>query len=337
MLVVALSTGGSASGLSRQDAGAGRLAQYALPEGAGLATVDYVGGRHGGHGEEAGFQLGNHAAPSDVGLDQHAYMAGVHEGHTPTRRVEDAFHVGEEDELGCGEFLGYAACNGVAVDVEKLTVVLVETDGGYEGHEAGVEGAGDGFGIDLGNLADESEFRVGNAAPEEGSVDTAEADYACSEGGEGGDKLFVDEAGEDGGDDVEARSVGHSKAADESRHGAVTLHPLGDDFAAAVDDDYAASFLLKARQVLEGGVVAAEGAAANLDQDGGFRRAVGVGRGYVHSEVLGSVGAVEGDVFFAEVTSPGGGAVLAQVQIDLNNHLPLGHEGDNGVPVEGGG
>ena len=132
-------------------------------------------------------------------------------------------------------------------------------------------------------------------------------------------------------------AIGHSKAADESRHGAVTLHPLGDDFAAAVDDDYLAALLLKTRQVLEGGVVAAEGAAANLDHDGGFRRAVGIGRGYVHFEILGGVGAVEGDVLFAEVATPGGGAVLAQVQVDPDFHLSLGHEGYDGVPVEGGG
>ena len=51
-----------------------------------------------------------------------------------------------EDEVGGGELLGDAAGNGVAVDVEKLIVVLVEANGGDNGHEAGVEGVGDGFG-----------------------------------------------------------------------------------------------------------------------------------------------------------------------------------------------
>ena len=40
------------------------------------------------------------------------------------------------------------------------------------------------------------------AAPEECSVDAAEPDDACTEGGERGDKLLIDEAGEHGGDDV---------------------------------------------------------------------------------------------------------------------------------------
>ena len=335
--MVALSTGKGASDLGSQDAGAGGLAQNALQEGAGFASVDYVGRRHGGHGVKAGLELGNHAAPGDVGLDQHTGPAGVHQGQAPAGRVEDTFYVGEEDKIGGGEFLGQAAGNGVAVDVEKLIVVLVEANGGYEGHEASVEDAGDGFGVHLGYLADEAEFGVGNAAPEETPVNATEAYDAGTEGGEGGHKLLVDEAGKYGGNDVETGAVGHPKAADESGHGAVAFHPLGDNFAAAMDDDYAATFLLKARQVLQSGVVAAEGAAANLDHDGGFRRAVGVGRGYVHCRVLGGVGAVEGDVLFAEVATPGGGAVLAQVQIDPDFHLSLGHESYDGVPVEGSG
>ena len=232
--------------------------------------------------------------------------------------------------------MGDAAGYGVAIDVEKLAVALKQADGGDEGDESGVEGAGYGIGVDLGDFADETEFGVGDAALEKGTVDAAEADGAGAEFGEGGHKLLVDEAGEDGSDDVEAGGVGDAEAADEAGHSAVTLHPLGDDLATAVDDDDAASFLLEAHQVLEGGVVAAEGAAADFNDDGSFRHTVGVERGDVHFGLLGGVGAVEGDVLFAEVASPGGGAVFAEVEVDLDVHLSLGHEGDDGVSVEGG-
>ena len=183
MLVVGLSIREYGFELGGQDPGAGGLAGEALEQSAGLASVDDVGGGNGGHGEEAGFQLGDHAAPGDVGPDQYARLSGANHGHTAAGGVEDAFNVGEEDEIGGGEGVGDAAGDGVAVDVEEMTVVLVDADGGYQGDEAGVEGAGDRIGVDAGDFADEAEFRVGDAALEEGAVDATEADDAGTEVG----------------------------------------------------------------------------------------------------------------------------------------------------------
>ena len=86
------------------------------------------------------------------------FMRGKHrpeESRTPSTSVRKI-------RLDAANSWGQAAGNGIAVNVEKLAVVLVEANGGDEGHEAGVEGVGDGFGIDLGYLADKAEFRVRN-------------------------------------------------------------------------------------------------------------------------------------------------------------------------------
>jgi hypothetical protein len=81
---------------------------------------------------------------------------------------------------------------------------------------------------------------------------------------EEGNELLVDQAGEDRHHDVQAGGVGDPKAVDEAWRDALALHPLGDDVAPTVDYYNVYPLLLKGDQVLQTGVMAAQGTAPDL-------------------------------------------------------------------------
>ena len=124
-----------------------------------------------------------------------------------------------------------------------------------------------GVAVHRGDLADESQLRIGDLAFEHTAIDAAEADGVAAKLLHLGHQLFVDESRQNGDDDVEAGCVGHPKTADELGRYPMALHPLGNHVAAAVDYHHLRAFPLQRYQVSQTGVVASQGAATDFHYD----------------------------------------------------------------------
>ena len=90
------------------------------------------------------------------------------------------------------------------------------------------------------------------------------------------------QAGQHGGDYLQACGIGDTQPPYEPGYGPLALHPLGYDLAPAVDHGYPIALLLQIDQVLQGGVMAAQGAAADLYHYGSRGLAVFHYRRFVH-------------------------------------------------------
>ena len=123
--------------------------------------------------------------------------------------------------------------------------------------------------VGLQRAGDESQFRVRDRSAQQAAVRAGDADGVHARASQVGDKALVDEAGERGDGDVQARRVRHAQAADELGAEAEFRHPRGDRRAAAVRDDRAGPLALEGGDVGERRVVRAKRAAADLDDDDG--------------------------------------------------------------------
>ena len=201
--------------------------------------------------------------------------AGVEAGDDAAAGVHYAGDVGEEDDLGGAQGAGEGAGGGVAVDIQGVAgVVGVWGDvGGERGNHRDVAGGEDGVdrgGVDGGDFADIAQLGVGDAGLEEAAVGAADADGGGAEVLHMGGQLLVDQAGEDGDDDVQGGGVGDAESVDEVGGEVLAAHPFADEVAAAVDDGHGPGGGVEGGEVAEGGIAGAEGAAADFDYDGRF-------------------------------------------------------------------
>ena len=131
-----------------------------------------------------------------------------------------------------------------------------------------IQRGSDGGGVHFLNLADVAQFRVGYAAGQHTVVYAAEADAPAAQLLQQRHQFLVNQTAQHRHDDFQALGVGDAQPADEVRRYALALHPSGYDVAAAVHHDDLGSFSLQLDEVEQGGVVAAQGAAADFHYNG---------------------------------------------------------------------
>ena len=140
--------------------------------------VEDVGAAHAvAHGLRAARDLRDHAAGDRAVGDQRVEFVGGRLANEAGRVVDvapQALDVGEVDELLGTERLGDRAGHGVGVDVVRLTGD-VAADRGDHRDELVVDQAEDHLRVDLGDVADEAEFRVAGHRPDQAGVDAADA------------------------------------------------------------------------------------------------------------------------------------------------------------------
>ena len=106
-----------------------------------------------------------------------------------------------------------------------------------------------------------------NNGAEHAVGDSGHADRGCPGADDFGHEVGVDKPGEDRNRHVECRQVGHAQPAHELRPNALLGHPLGDGFAAAVDNNRPHPPLPQLDDIIDRRVPFAECRAADLNYD----------------------------------------------------------------------
>ena len=206
---------------------------------------------------------------ADASADEGSRLLRRHARDEPPRRIHDARHIRQKHQVLCHERGGDGAGRGVAVYVQNcwLPAFVERLDGQGSDHwdVAGLCRLLNDIRAHLDHISDQAQLLAHDLGLKQAAVDAAESEGPAPLGLNGGHQLLVDQPGQHRGNHFESRLVRHAQTAYESGERVGALHPLADDVAPAVDHHGDGAAALQADQVIQRGVAAAKGAAANLD------------------------------------------------------------------------
>ena len=214
------------------------------------------------NGPLGGFELEDHAAGNDVALHQALDFLASNGGEN-FFAIEDAGNISEIDQLIGVEKLRTGRGHVISVDIVEL-VVRADAKAGRNGDETLAPKGADEFGIQSGEIADETETACDLIVDHGFSNETlgvrgGDTDGGLAFGGDRCGEFFVEQAGEDHDGDISRFAVCDAQAGDEFAFDGHALEGGGKKTAAAVDDEYFVALLRErgnlARERSNGGVV----------------------------------------------------------------------------------
>ncbi len=181
-----------------------------------------------------------------------------------------AGNVGQKDKPAVIEHRCDLTSYRISVHVEQLSRAFSDVNGNRsdDRNDAGVQEHLEQGDVHFSYGADESKCRLVNLCSKQPAIRAAQPQRAHAQARKLGNQLLVDQACEDGDDDVECWTIRHPEAINKMRLDFVDVEPARNLGAAAVDDDDRDTAAVQRGDVAQRRVVGAERAAAELYYNG---------------------------------------------------------------------
>ena len=258
--------GGAAPSLL--DDGAHGLPVHRRQQGAGPASVGDEGGDARRPRPQAGLHLGHHPPGDDPRIHQPGRLHGRQPLPHPPVAVHDAGDIGQQHQQAGGEGRRHRPGGQVGVDVQQATgggLPPLDGDGRQHRHPPLLEEREQEGGVHLRHFAHQPQLRLEDAGAQDGAVGPRQAQGRHPPPLQGGHQLLVHQARQHRRHHLQRLGVGDALPAVKADGGAQARQPGGDEGAAAVDHHRPQAPAPEGGQVVQGGVVLAQGGAADLD------------------------------------------------------------------------